>query len=102
MSFGAGLFRIGAMIRRHPIMSFDFGARKMYVQSPQKSFIFYSADPYYLRDFLGPLLRVPNFYFSEGPNVRRGGPIIKEGPTLIIGHMKRLYTATSALFSSCQ
>ena len=31
-------------------------------------------------------MRVLNFYFSEGPNVRGGGvgggPIIKEGPTL--------------------
>ena len=49
-------------------------------KSPQKSFIFYSADPYYLRDFLGPLLRVPNFHFLEIPNVRGkggGGPSLK-------------------------
>ena len=32
-------------------------------------------------------MRVPNFYFSERPNVRGGGgggPIIKEGPTLFL------------------
>ena len=30
MSFGAGLFRIRAMIGRPPIMSFDFGGLKIY------------------------------------------------------------------------
>ena len=28
------------------------------------------------------MLRIPNFYFSEGPIVRGGAVLIKEGPTL--------------------
>ena len=69
------------MIARPPIMCFDFGALKIL----EFSTIFF-------RDLTivgaqGAVLRIPNFYFSECPNVR-GGRLIKEGPTL---HYTRAY-----------
>ena len=72
MSFGAGLFRIRAMIGRPPIMSFDFGALKMQEGFPTIPFKSTHKD---LRTVEAQGVRVegPNIYFSEGPNVRGGG-----------------------------
>ena len=72
MCFGAGLFRIRAMIGRSPIMGFDFGGLKI-----QEGLSTIRCKSIY-RDLriVGAqetILRIPNFYFSEGPNVRAGG-----------------------------
>ena len=73
MSLGAGLFRIRAMIGRSSIMSFDFGGLKIqegFPTIPQQSLLNQStgtSEPWELR---GSVLRIPNYYFSEGPNVR--------------------------------
>ena len=73
MCFEAGLFRIRAMIGASPIMCFDFGGLQI-----QEGF---STIPFTCihRDLRtvgaqGDVLRIPNFHFSEGPNVRGGGP----------------------------
>ena len=61
-------------------MSFDFEGLKI-----QKESLFNqstgTSEPWELR---GAVLRIPNFHFSEGLNVRgEGGDLlIKEGPTL--------------------
>ena len=74
MSFGARLFRIRAMIGRPPIMSFGFGGLRIRNRKDsQQSLLNQStrtSEPWKLRR---GVLRVPNFCFSEGPNVRRGG-----------------------------
>ena len=61
MSFGACLFRIRAMIARPPIMSFDFGGRKMW--EGFSTILFKSIH----RDLgtvgaQGAVLRFPNFF----------------------------------------
>ena len=70
------------MIGRSPIMSFDFGGLKKWKDS-QQSLLNQStgtSEPWELRE---GVLRISNFYFSEGPNVGGGGggALIKEGPT---------------------
>ena len=54
-------------------MSFDFGGQKSRKDS-QQSLLNQSpgtSEPWELR---GGVLRIPNFYLSEGPNVRGGTP----------------------------
>ena len=76
MCFGAGLFMIRAMIGRSPIISFDFGGLR--IQEGFSTILLNestgTSEPWELR---GAVLRIPNFYFSEGPNVRGGSLQIK-------------------------
>ena len=69
------------MIGRSPIMSFDFGGLK--IQEGFSTIPFKSINRG-LRTVgaSGVVLRIPHFYFSQGPNVRGGALLIKEGPTL--------------------
>ena len=81
MSFGACVFRIGTMIARPPIMSFDFVGLKIWEGFSTIRFRSIHKD---LRTVgaQGALLRIHNFYFSEGPLLGGGPLLIKEGPTL--------------------
>ena len=72
MSFGARLFRIKAMIVRPPVMSFDCGSLQKYEGFSTIAFKSIHRD---LR-IVGAqraVLRIPNFYFWEGPDVRGEG-----------------------------
>ena len=72
MWFRAGLFRTQQCLGKSLIMCFDFGALKR--KDSQQSLLNQSTRPSEPWELRGALLRIPNFYFSEGPIVRGGGP----------------------------
>ena len=87
MWLGAGVFiqDLGNDLRP-PITCFDFGALKICRKDSQQSRLNQptgTSEPWELR---GAVLRIPTLYFSEALLLGRGGvgPLIKEGPTLVV------------------